>query len=585
MATLQTRVQDTRSRRSDHQQLMEAATRYYTEADRTDDVRLLKKSGQLAFQAWQANSSFIPGINLLARIAMRQGKFDEAQHWLNEGLALRPESTGLLYSAGHLALTEGDIDRAEHYFAEASRISRVSTKAPLYLAHIRLLKGEYLEAFQLYRELVKTNANDSQVRNKLFEAASYIVADFYSQELEEELLRWFDFDDVDHSQLRSLSTSLLQHKLRLSEAGCPLEAEDIANDPLLNKALTSLYFCDPVIERLLMTMRQSILISSSRSLAINSDYLPFVIALATQCELNEAVWYITPDEQALVSQLNQLTSKVLSLETIEAADVSALLLLTMMYQPLRRAPFFEQLCARSLTWSPQLQPLMELALAQPQQLQQLAQNIPSFGISSDQISDRVREQYEQHPYPRWNSLGYNQPSDYYASLQALFPGKLDDLETPRNGVSVLVAGCGTGRHALRLARYFNQMQVTAIDLSLTSLAYALWQAEKYRLNIDFIQGDILRAEMLGQTYDVIESSGVLHHMLVPEQGLNALIERLRPGGVMKLALYSRQARTLVRELRDELSGQIPETDAEIRTVREVLLQNQDQRWSAVLQSS
>ncbi|MEK9767217.1 MAG: class I SAM-dependent methyltransferase, partial [Thalassolituus sp.] len=162
---------------------------------------------------------------------------------------------------------------------------------------------------------------------------------------------------------------------------------------------------------------------------------------------------------------------------------------------------------------------------------------------------------------------------------------LDDLETPRNGVSVLVAGCGTGRHALRLARYFNQMQVTAIDLSLTSLAYALWQAEKYRLNIDFIQGDILRAEMLGQTYDVIESSGVLHHMLVPEQGLNALIERLRPGGVMKLALYSRQARTLVRELRDELSGQIPETDAEIRTVREVLLQNQDQRWSAVLQSS
>ena len=74
-------------------------------------------------------------------------------------------------------------------------------------------------------------------------------------------------------------------------------------------------------------------------------------------------------------------------------------------------------------------------------------------------------------------------------------------------------------------------------------------------------------------------------MQVPEKGLKALIDRLRPGGVMKLALYSRQARTLVRELRDELAEQIPETDAEIRTVREVLLQNQDQRWSAVLQSS
>ena len=73
-------------------------------------------------------------------------------------------------------------------------------------------------------------------------------------------------------------------------------------------------------------------------------------------------------------------------------------------------------------------------------------------------------------------------------------------------------------------------------------------------------------------------------METPEAGLKALVDALKPGGIMKLALYSRQARTLISELRSELNGNLPESEQEIRTVREALLHQGEGRWRAILQS-
>ncbi len=584
MANPLSHLQTQHAHSADHKALLEAASRCYTDATRSDDVRMLASAAELALQAWQLNNSYLPGINLLARIALHRGLLDEARDWVNSGLALKADSTSLLYSAGHIALAANDLDEAETCFEHACRISRVNTKAAVFLAHVRLLKGDYVEAFQQYRELIKTRADDPQVRNKLFEATSYITADFYSQELEEELLRWFEFEDVDYSQLRGLTTSLLKHKLRLSEAGCPLEIETLAADPLLIKALSHFCFADPLFERLLMTLRQSILLSSSRQLAINSHFLPLVVAIAHQCELNDAVWYISPQEQSLTEQLTALAGRILTIDNLHSDDVTGLLLLIMMYQPLRTTSLFSRVAGAEWAWPEHLTALMNRAIRQPQALLQFAREIPDLGLSASSTSARVRAQYETHPYPSWNSLGYNQPADYYASLQALFPSQLNDLASGSHGINVLVAGCGTGRHALRLARYFHKLNVTAMDLSSASLAYAQMKAEEYRLNVDFVQGDILVSERLGQDFDVIECSGVLHHMKSPEAGLKALVARLRNGGLMKIALYSRQARTLVTELRKELAGDIPESESDIRRVREALLQQNSDDWAGIFQS-
>ena len=582
MANLQTTIQTSTPPLRDHRSLIEAASRYYSEAVRLNDVQLLEKASQLAYQAWQADDRYLPGINLLARIAMHRGQYQNAKYWVDNGLSIKPDSPGLLYSAGHIALSTGQLDDAEEFFTASSRISQVATKSPMYLAHIKLLKGAYVDAFQIYRELIKTQANDAQVRSKLFEATDQIVADFYSVELEQELLRWFEFEDVDHSQLRSLTTSMLQHKMRLTEQGCPLDPEQIANDPLLLAGLQHFYFTDPLMEKLLTTLRRSLLLSSSRELAIPGGFLDLVTGLAAQCELNESVWFIDPQETTLLSQLNDLAARILSLGDVNASDISAIVLLTMMYQPLRHAPFFDALVAHDILWPTHMAELMDKCLQEPLTIRAHASCVRTINLSGDPISDQVRAQYEVHPYPRWTSLGYHQPADYLDTLASLFPGA--QLPKRHEPINLLVAGCGTGRQAVRLSRYFHGLSVTALDLSKTSLGYAAMQAERYGCDIDFVHGDLLEAAQLNTQYDVIECSGVLHHMDHPEDGLQALTEQLASGGLMKIALYSRQARTLIRELRETLGEDLPTSESDIRLVRETLIQQGSEQWHAILQS-
>ena len=65
--------------------------------------------------------------------------------------------------------------------------------------------------------------------------------------------------------------------------------------------------------------------------------------------------------------------------------------------------------------------------------------------------------------------------------------------------------------------------------------------------------DILEVELLKEQYDIIESSGVLHHMNDPSQGLKKLLGSLKKDGFLKLGLYSELAR---KDMGDNLTGRV-----------------------------
>ena len=102
----------------------------------------------------------------------------------------------------------------------------------------------------------------------------------------------------------------------------------------------------------------------------------------------------------------------------------------------------------------------------------------------------------------------------------------------------MIAGCGTGNHSIIATRYKNA-NILAVDLSLSSLAYAKRKTEElgYK-NIEYLHADILDLNKLNKKFDVIESSGVLHHMKDPIAGLKVLVDILEPHGFLKLGLYS-----------------------------------------------
>jgi len=184
----------------------------------------------------------------------------------------------------------------------------------------------------------------------------------------------------------------------------------------------------------------------------------------------------------------------------------------------------------------------------------LAMDIEQLTPISDRISREVRQQYEENPYPRWLHLGYNTPTNYGRALEA----ELEGFRAPQffnmGTIKILVAGSGTGRHALHVARYFRNVEVTAIDLSARSLAYSKRMAERHGIhNVRFLQADILELDQLDERFHVIECSGVLHHMSDPEQGLKALQRRLEANGLLKIGLYSERARRIVSQAQGQIA--------------------------------
>jgi ubiquinone/menaquinone biosynthesis C-methylase UbiE len=147
-----------------------------------------------------------------------------------------------------------------------------------------------------------------------------------------------------------------------------------------------------------------------------------------------------------------------------------------------------------------------------------------------------------------------------------------------NDFSVLVAGCGTGKQVIELARWIPNCRVLAVDLSRQSLAYAQQKALEYGVkNVRFAQADILRLEELlpRQRFDIVMSTGVLHHMQEPLKAWRILRNLLNAQGIMHIALYSRLARAHINKVRAVIAASnLPPSPTTIQAVRALSLRGE-----------
>ena len=222
-----------------------------------------------------------------------------------------------------------------------------------------------------------------------------------------------------------------------------------------------------------------------------------------------------------------------------------------------------------------MQCVIQPHLYEPQNELEIKRTIERLSSIQNPVSCEVSKQYEENPYPRWTSVSYATRTDYGQALVNELPGFTPPSFLKNHVIKVLVAGCGTGRHAIQLARSFRNVEITAIDLSRSSLAYATKMAKQHDVsNIEFYQADILELESVRDRFHIIESSGVLHHMDNPLSGWQSLINLLEPGGLIKVGLYSERARqviTTARRIIDE--NQLTPSDEHIRIFRQAVFDN------------
>jgi SAM-dependent methyltransferase len=178
--------------------------------------------------------------------------------------------------------------------------------------------------------------------------------------------------------------------------------------------------------------------------------------------------------------------------------------------------------------------------------------IPNLRLGADARVDAVRRFYEHAPFP-----GYP-PRDSVAWLRARAErsefARLLDRAIPGDA-RILDAGCGTGQTSLYLARA--DRVVIGADLTRASLRLAAAAARRFGLDgVQFVETDLHNPGLRAGAFDVVYSSGVLHHTPDPRASFARIAPLVRPGGTIVLGLYNAFARIplRLRRLVARLSG-------------------------------
>ena len=195
-------------------------------------------------------------------------------------------------------------------------------------------------------------------------------------------------------------------------------------------------------------------------------------------------------------------------------------------------------------------------------------------MDSDPLGDVVSRQYERwiYPAPIQDLDGWLQGSwqwfDPSHAHRLLWPDRDYQPE-----MHILVAGCGTNQAAV-IAYTNPSAQVVAIDVSRASLDHHRWLKGRYNLtNLELHQLSIEQVASLHRDFDLIITTGVLHHMADPGAGMRALAERLRPDGVLAVMLYATYGRIGVQLLQSVFADMgLGQDEASLAVVRDVLSQ-------------
>ncbi len=198
----------------------------------------------------------------------------------------------------------------------------------------------------------------------------------------------------------------------------------------------------------------------------------------------------------------------------------------------------------------------------------------------DKIIPEVKAQYDELPYPPRN------PEDERKRLLPTLGDNLDQINhccfggKPRseNDFRCLVAGGGTGDSLIFLAEQLKHSSTEVVYLDMSEGARNI--AEKRAAirglkNIRWITASLLELPTLDLgLFDYINCSGVLHHLVSPEVGLQALTSVLKDDGAIFLMLYGRYGRQAVYEMQALLRELLPSDisiNEKLKMARSVLL--------------
>lgn len=213
----------------------------------------------------------------------------------------------------------------------------------------------------------------------------------------------------------------------------------------------------------------------------------------------------------------------------------------------------------------------------------------------------VSDFYDRFPYPPDPLTDEPPPGfNWRWSLENVYSacsGATFRIEDSFEPIRILDAGCGTGVSTDYLAHLNPGSEILAVDISLGAIQVAMERVRRSggvnKAQLRFENRSFLDLETQ-ETFDYINSVGVLHHLSDPSAGLRALEGLLKPGGIIHLYLYAAGGRWEInRAQRAFKTIGIRVEDNELKLARQLLLdlpknnqirRNYEEQWAIECES-
>ena len=513
-------------------------------------------------RAIELRADFVDALDNLGVALQEKGRLDEAVACYRHALALHPDWPATLANLGVALREQGKVDEAIATCLRAVQLGETSGTRIAFAQAIRHAAPHPLALENAGpRELVRRAVDEAWVR-----PADLLLAALSLVKLNPAIGDTFD------RAARAWPRNLDRERL-FGSAGFSA----VANDALLRALLENMQASNAMLERFL-TMARAVLLAeatnASTDMAANAALpLPFWCALARQCFINGFV-FAEGETEGL--HATALRDELVAMLAARAPVPHLKLIAVAAYFPLHGIPGMSSLLAQQ--WPACIDTLLTQQVREPALERAIAPNMARATPIAGEVSQRVRQQYEENPYPRWVKIpAVGKPVLLAAYLNGEFPFATIEPTRTDAPLEILIAGCGTGQHSNHTAGEFRNARVRAVDLSLASLCYARRKSEELGVaNIEYAQADIMELDTAwvpaGRRFDLIESVGVLHHLADPVAGWRALLSLLKPRGFMRLGFYSERARLAVVAAREYIAarGYGSSTD-EIRRCRQEIM--------------
>ncbi|WP_097460552.1 tetratricopeptide repeat protein [Mangrovitalea sediminis] len=448
------------------------------EASHSHRLQARRETRQLLNEVLAREPANASGLGLMGRVEMDDGHMDKAREYYEASVKADPGNAQLVTNLGYWALLVDDAQLALDYFTEALAIDRQSTTAFCGAAHAHRQLGHFDVAYLHYRRLIDLAIEWPSIFAGMLECAESLQIDAADQALADDAIRLLQRDELPHQNLSHFICAILHQQYDLDNPHAEIFLDAASEDELLMLALERTLLADIKVEELVTMLRQAILLEVRSTGTLRESLQRLTLALGVYAERIGYALVPSEEEVQFIGDLDRMIYQSLS-QRGPLEDTFGALMITAMYSAIFNHDYAVMLGHTELEdWPAAMRPMLAASYFNRAEEETYQHN---FDEKQEQLG-QAREDLP-HAWPCWSNLSFFNSRSLREELEQTL-GVSTQTFSPV--IRVLMLGTASGQRALEMARYYEDVEIIAVDEELANIGHATRRARELGLeNIVF----------------------------------------------------------------------------------------------------